>query len=58
MTPTAKDDDRGLRCTACGGKRLKVIYTRPKPGGRVVRRRECKTCGQRITTWEKTAGQV
>jgi hypothetical protein len=35
------NDDRGLRCSACGEPRLRVIYTRPKPGARIVRRREC-----------------
>jgi transcriptional repressor NrdR len=54
-TSVEKSADRGLRCPQCGGQRLKVIYTRPKAGGRILRRRECKACGKRLTTWEKTA---
>jgi hypothetical protein len=49
---------RGLVCAACEHSRLKVVYTRPAPGGRIVRRRECRRCGKRITTWERRIGQV
>ena len=49
---------RGLVCGTCGHPRLKVVYTRRAPGGRIVRRRECKRCGQRMTTWEHRIGQV
>lgn len=58
MNAATTNDDRGLRCSHCGGQRLRVIYTRPKSGGRIVRRRECKSCGKRVTTWEKPASQV
>jgi transcriptional repressor NrdR len=58
-TTSAKNPaDRGLHCAHCGGHRSKVINTRPKPGGRIVRRRECTACGKRFTTWEKPASQV
>ena len=56
--PPPHDATRGLMCGACGHPRLKVVYTRRAPGGRIVRRRECKRCGQRITTWEHRIGQV
>ena len=49
---------RGLTCGACGHARLKVVYTRPAPGGRIVRRRECKRCEKRVTTWERMIGQL
>jgi len=49
---------RGLVCQGCGHRRLKVVYTRHAPGGRIVRRRECKRCGERITTWERMIGKV
>jgi DNA-directed RNA polymerase subunit RPC12/RpoP len=52
-TPPA--DQRGLVCRYCGCKHLRVIYTRPAWGGRIVRRRECRHCGKRLTTWEKSA---
>jgi len=49
---------RGLVCEGCGNGRLKVVYTRHAPGGRIVRRRECRKCGKRVTTWERMIGQV
>jgi len=52
------DAPRGLVCGACGHVRLKVVYTRHAPGGRIVRRRECRRCGKRITTWERMIGEV
>jgi len=47
------NEQRGLVCRNCGCKHFRVIYTRPPRGGRLVRRRECRHCGRRITTWEK-----
>jgi len=49
-------DQRGLVCRHCGCKHFRVIYTRPTWGGRIQRRRECRHCGKRVTTWEKPAG--
>jgi transcriptional regulator NrdR family protein len=46
----------GLRCWKCAYSRLRVIYTRAARGGKVVRRRECLSCGARITTWERQIG--
>ncbi len=46
-------DHRGLSCLACGSDRLRVVYTRGRNGGVVQRRRECRACKQRATTWEK-----
>ena len=46
-------DKRGLECRHCGCKHFRVIYTRPTWGGRIMRRRECRNCGKRMTTWEK-----
>jgi transcriptional regulator NrdR family protein len=47
----------GLECRACGCRHLLVVYTRRGSGNRLVRRRECRHCGRRMTTWEKLAGQ-
>jgi transcriptional regulator NrdR family protein len=33
-----------------------VIYTRAAAGGKIIRRRACRACGMRITTWEKMIG--
>jgi len=49
-------EQRGLECRNCGCKHFRVIYARPYRGGCLVRRRECRHCGRRITTWEKAIG--
>lgn len=33
-------DDRGLEWGKCGGRRLRVLYTRRAFGGRLIRRRK------------------
>ena len=48
-----KVEQRGLECRHCGCKHFLVVYTRPTRGGQIMRRRECRNCGRRITTWEK-----
>jgi transcriptional regulator NrdR family protein len=52
----ADDEDRGLRCRKCGCRQFWVVYTRAAWGAKVIRRRECRECGQRLTTWEKAIG--
>lgn len=47
---------RGLVCSACGCAHFRVLYTRRAWGGRLMRRRECRHCGKRITTYEQTSG--
>ena len=47
----------GLACPACGGRRLRVLYNRGK-AQKLVRRRKCVGCGERITTWERVPGYV
>jgi hypothetical protein len=49
---------RGLYCLACGGDRLRVVYTRDKSGGVVQRRRECRDCKRRATTWERVVPAI
>jgi transcriptional regulator NrdR family protein len=46
----------GLRCWHCGAQRFRVIYTRAAPGSKIIRRRACRACGRRITTWERMIG--
>ena len=48
--------ERGLRCRYCGCGHFQVIYTRRAFGGKLVRRRECRHCGRRLTTWERVIG--
>jgi transcriptional regulator NrdR family protein len=44
---------RGLSCRRCGCQELRVVYTRRRSGSVLMRRRECKQCGGRFTTWEQ-----
>ena len=48
--------ERGLVCPDCRGQKFEVVYTRARPGGRIERRRACRHCNRRITTWEKAIG--
>lgn len=56
--PTEKpaQDDRGIRCPACGCGHWRVVYTRVRACHRVVRGRMCRHCGRRITTVEQRIG--
>ena len=53
---TPKLDDRGIECPHCGCRRFCVIYTRRAWGRKLVRRRECRHCDKRVTTWERVIG--
>jgi hypothetical protein len=54
---TSGQNSRGLSCRACGCQHFRVLYTRRASGGRLVRRRECRHCGKRFSTWEQEAGR-
>jgi hypothetical protein len=47
--------EKGLECPKCGCRHFFVVYTDPQ-AKRIVRRRECRHCGRRITTVEKHIG--
>ena len=49
-------EELGLECRKCGCRHFLVIYTRRAFGGRIVRRRECRHCGKRMTTLEQEKG--
>jgi len=55
VMPQPAPEQRGIECPRCGCRHFRVVYTRPAQGGRIVRRRECRHCGRRITTYERTA---
>jgi transcriptional regulator NrdR family protein len=55
--PKKVENDRGLQCRQCGRRHFRVVYTRAAWGGRIIRRRECRTCGERLTTWERAIGE-
>ena len=42
----------GLTCRKCGCGHFRTIYTRKSGKGRILRRRECRYCGKRVTTIE------
>jgi len=54
LTGTA--NQRGLECPRCGCRHFHVLYTRAAIGGRILRRRECRHCARRLTTYEKAGG--
>jgi len=62
MEPTKRSPpeeiSKGLICRDCGCRHFEVVYTRPAPRGRIVRRRACRHCGRRVTTVEQMLGQV
>lgn len=43
---------RGIRCPSCGMKVFQVLYTRAVSGERIARRRMCRQCQRRFTTYE------
>jgi transcriptional regulator NrdR family protein len=53
VEPQAPEQSRGIECRACGCRHFTIIYTRATWGGRIIRRRECRHCGKRLTTSEK-----
>jgi len=52
---TQGDEGRGLECPRCGCGHFRVLYTRRAVGRRLLRRRECRYCGRRMTTYEHTS---
>lgn len=52
IKPKREPEPRGIRCPGCGCGHFRVVYTRSALRGRVMRRRECRYCGRRITTYE------
>jgi transcriptional regulator NrdR family protein len=53
-----QEERRGIECPRCGCKHFRVLYTRRALGGRILRRRECRHCGRRVTTYEQTLGNA
>ena len=51
-----QSDDCGLVCPECQCRHFFVVYVRRVKKQRVMRRRECRNCGRRITTYEKVSG--
>jgi transcriptional repressor NrdR len=48
-----------MKCPFCAGTRLQVLESRVvEDGGAIRRRRECRKCGNRFTTFEKVRDTV
>ena len=44
----------GLRpCAQCGGRDFHTLYTRDAPRHRIRRRKQCRDCGSRFSTYEE-----
>ena len=56
LASRATNDGVGLVCPRCNGRDFRVIYTRRQEHDTIVRRRECRHCGRRITTRERVIG--
>lgn len=57
MTETNQEPiiEKGLECPKCGCMHFEVLQTIRQPK-RIVRRRQCRHCGRRVTTNEKIVG--
>ena len=53
---TPEETPKGLVCRGCGCRHFRVLYTRRAWGGRLLRRRACRHCDRRMTTYEQPAG--
>ena len=50
------EEKGGLECRNCGCRHFRVVYTRRARNGKLIRRRECRHCGKRLTTIEQEKG--
>jgi len=46
-------DDVGLKCPKCHCKHIPVLKSRNTVGDTRYRRRECRNCGHKFTTYER-----
>ena len=51
--PAAKAAQGGLECPKCGCRHFEVIETTQRRPGAILRRRACRHCGHRVTTYER-----
>ena len=51
--PTVREHDNGPTWRYCCCKHFRLVHAGPTRGGRILRRRECRRCGKRMTTWER-----
>jgi len=46
------DENYGIPCKVCGCRHHMTIETRAAPKNQIRRRRQCRNCGLRFTTYE------
>jgi len=51
------ETEKGIRCRGCGCGHFSVVKTTRAPRNRVMRKRECRHCGQILVTYEAAAGE-
>jgi hypothetical protein len=44
---------KGLACRVCGCRHLRCLETRQATGNRIFRRKVCRHCGAKLSTFEK-----
>jgi hypothetical protein len=54
--PSPGGEKVGLVCRGCGCQYFRVVYVKHRPGGVVVRQRECRHCGRWTLTREAPVG--
>ncbi len=52
MQGQVNDSDMGIPCKVCGCRHHQTLETRPAPKNQIRRRRQCRNCGLRFTTYE------
>ncbi len=50
--PQAPANPVGIVCRGCGCRHFHLVEIRPALAGRIMKRRECRHCGRRLTTYE------
>jgi transcriptional repressor NrdR len=54
VIPSSGSSLREVHCPFCGSGDIRVVDSRPAEHGRAIRRRrECESCGDRFTTYER-----
>lgn len=49
---TQNRKDAGIECPACGCRHFYTTHTEPLRDGRIRRRKICRNCGRKMTTFE------
>ena len=50
--PPGAEEVKGIECLTCGCRHFETLEVRATVGGKLRRRRQCRYCGRRVTTYE------